>query len=88
MIRNPEPFARFLAEVRRFVREECIPLEAVVDRTDVIPETLVQRMRDIGLFGHSIPEVYGGAGLTSEELSLVNIEVSQCATTSSISWSA
>ena len=81
MIRNPESFAKLLAEVRRFVREECIPLEAEVDRTDVIPEALVQRMRDIGLFGHSIPEAYGGAGLTSEELSLVNIEVSQCATT-------
>ena len=81
MIRNPESFAQLLAQVRRFVREECIPLEAEVDRTDVIPEPLVQRMRDIGLFGHSIPEDYGGAGLTSEELSLVNIEVSQCATT-------
>src|SRR5690606_12017416 len=34
----------------------------------------------IGLFGDSIPEAYGGAGLTSEGLSLVNIEVSQCAT--------
>jgi acyl-CoA dehydrogenase len=34
----------------------------------------------MGLFGHSIPQEYGGAGLTSEELSLVNIEVSQVAT--------
>jgi acyl-CoA dehydrogenase len=81
MIRNPETFAKLLADVRRFVREECIPLEAEVDRTDVIPEALVERMRRIGLFGHSIPEAYGGAGLTSEELSLVNMEVSQCATT-------
>ena len=81
MIRNPETFAKLLAQVRRFVREECMPLEAEVDRTDVIPDTLVDRMREIGLFGHSIPEAYGGAGLTSEELSLVNIEVSQCATT-------
>ncbi|RYE58012.1 MAG: acyl-CoA dehydrogenase, partial [Hyphomicrobiales bacterium] len=37
--------------------------------------------RELGLFGHSIPQEYGGAGLTSEELSLVNIEVSQAATT-------
>jgi len=81
MIRNPEEFAKLLAEVRQFVREECIPLEAEVDRTDVIPEPLVDRMRALGLFGHSIPQAYGGAGLTSEELSLVNIEVSQCATT-------
>lgn len=81
MIRNPESFSKLLADVRHFVREECIPIEAEVDRTDVIPEHVVDRMRSLGLFGHSIPEAYGGAGLTSEELSLVNIEVSQCATT-------
>jgi alkylation response protein AidB-like acyl-CoA dehydrogenase len=77
MIRDPENFSRLLAEVRQFVRTECLPREEQVDRTDLIPEALVQRMREVGLFGHSIPEAYGGAGLTSEELSLVNIEVSQ-----------
>lgn len=80
MIRDPDAFSTLLAEVRRFVRDECIPAEADVDREDRIPEPLVERMRALGLFGHSIPEAYGGAGLTSEELSLVNIEVSQCAT--------
>jgi len=80
MIRDPEGFATLLAEVRRFVRDECMPAEEDVDRKDAIPEPLVERMRTLGLFGHSIPEAYGGAGLTSEELSLVNIEVSQCAT--------
>jgi acyl-CoA dehydrogenase len=80
MIRNPAQFATLLAEVRQFVRMECMPLEQEVDRTDVISESLVQRMRELGLFGHSIPEVYGGSGLTSEELSMVNIEVSQVAT--------
>jgi acyl-CoA dehydrogenase len=34
-------------------------------------------MREIGLFGHSIPEAHAGAGLSTEELSLVNVEVSQ-----------
>ena len=80
MIRDPEGFSKLLAEVRRFVRDECMPAEEAVDRDDHIPEPLVERMRSLGLFGHSIPEAYGGAGLTSEELSLVNIEVSQCAT--------
>lgn len=80
MIRDPEGFSTLLAEVRRFVRDECMPAEEAVDRDDRIPEPLVERMRALGLFGHSIPEAYGGAGLTSEELSLVNIEVSQCAT--------
>ena len=81
MIRDPEKFAAMLAEVRQFVRSECMPLEEEVDEKDLIPESVVERMREIGLFGHSIPEEYGGAGLTSEELSMVNIEVSQVATT-------
>lgn len=79
MIRDPQAFQALLADVRRFVRDECRPIEDEVDRDDEIPEPLVQRMREIGLFGHSIPEAYGGAGLSTEELSLVNIEVSQVA---------
>lgn len=81
MIRNPEKFKQLLAEVRHVVRTEFMPLEASIDQDDQIPEPVVQRMRELGLFGHSIPEAYGGAGLTSEELSMVNIEVSQAATT-------
>ena len=46
MIRDPETFGRLLADVRRFVRTECIPLEASVDQSDEIPEALVQRMRE------------------------------------------
>lgn len=81
MIRNPDTFKQLIAEVRHVVRTEFIPLEAEIDQSDQIPEPVVQRMRELGLFGHSIPEAYGGAGLTAEELSLVNIEVSQAATT-------
>ena len=81
MIRDPLAFAQLLAQVRQFVRTECMPLEQQVDREDLIPEPVVDGMRRLGLFGHSIPTAYGGAGLTSEELSLVNIEVSQVGTT-------
>lgn len=80
MIRDPQKFSTLLAEVRRFVRTECLPIEEEVDRDDHIPEPLVTRMRALGLFGHSIPEAFGGAGLSTEELALVNIEVSQVAT--------
>ena len=80
MIRDPQAFDEMLAAVRRFVREQCIPIENQVDRDDAIPEPVVEQMRRIGLFGHSIPEEYGGAGLTTEELARVNIEVSQAAT--------
>lgn len=79
MIRDSKKFATLLAEVRQFVQAECRPLEEEVDRNDEIPASVVRRMRELGLFGHSIPIDYGGAGLTTEELSLVNIEVSQVA---------
>ncbi|WP_202189652.1 acyl-CoA dehydrogenase family protein, partial [Blastomonas sp. CCH1-A6] len=43
------------------------PLEAQVSETDEIPDDLVQDMRDLGLFGLSISEEYGGLGLNMEE---------------------
>jgi acyl-CoA dehydrogenase len=54
MIRNPENFQQFLASIRNFVRAECLPLEEMVDRNDEIPEELVDRIRVMGFFGHSI----------------------------------
>ena len=77
MIRNPKEFEQMLEQVRKFTREQYLPLEAQVDEEDKIPEPIVEQMRELGLFGHSIPEAYGGSGLTTEELALVNIEVSQ-----------
>src|SRR5690606_41536591 len=80
MIRNPTEFEALLAQVRDFLREACLPIEKQVDEGDEIPEPVVQGMRDLGLFGHSIPQEYGGAGLTTEELTRVNIEGSRVAT--------
>lgn len=77
MIRDAARLDALLHEVREFLHAECLPLEALVDKNDQIPESVVQGMRELGLFGHSIPQAYGGAGLTTEELALVNIEVSQ-----------
>jgi len=76
-----DSFALLLEQVRQFITHECIPLEQQIDRDDAIPESLVGRMRALGLFGHSIPQMYGGAGLSTEQLARVNIEVSQAATT-------
>jgi len=79
MIRDPAKFDCLLTQVRQFIHAECIPCEREVDESDEIPERIVDRMRALGLFGHSIPQAYGGAGLTTEELALVNLEVSQAA---------
>jgi acyl-CoA dehydrogenase len=78
MIRDPEPFAIFLEALRRFVRERLAPREAEVARLDDVPADLVGEMAALGLFGYSIPESYGGAGMTTEELILAALELSQC----------
>ena len=64
MIRDPETFEALLESVRRFVRDRLVPAEKEVAETDQIPESIVQEMREMGLFGLTIPESYGGLELT------------------------
>ena len=67
MALDPDIFDALLEGVRRFVTERLRPLEAQVSETDEIPEDLVQEMRELGLFGLSISEEFGGLGLNMEE---------------------
>lgn len=77
MIRDPEAFHELLAGVRRQVRAQMIPREAEVERLDAVPDDLVAELARSGYFGWSIPEAYGGAGMTTEELVLAAMELSQ-----------
>ncbi|GAA7766484.1 MULTISPECIES: acyl-CoA dehydrogenase family protein [Cupriavidus] len=78
MIRDPEAFDAFLQTLRRFVREKLVPREAEVAERDEVAQDLVDAMAAQGMFGYSIPEQYGGAGMTTEELVLAAMELSQC----------
>jgi len=71
MASDSETLQLFLTTIRRFVRERLIPLEQQVDETDHIPEELISEMKEMGLFGLSIPEEFGGIGLTLSEEVLV-----------------
>jgi acyl-CoA dehydrogenase len=73
MIRDPESFNILLGAIERFVSERLIPREAEVAEADVIPDDILQDMRGMGLFGLTIPEEYGGLGLTMEEEVLVSM---------------
>jgi len=64
---DPDTLQQFLDTLDRFVRERLIPNEAKVADDDAIPPSLIQEIRDMGLFGMSIPEEYGGLGLTMSE---------------------
>ncbi|HEV2651288.1 MAG TPA: acyl-CoA dehydrogenase family protein [Rhizomicrobium sp.] len=66
---------QLLDTVRRFVRETCVPIEAKVAEEDRVPDSVIAQMRELGLFGLSIPVEYGGLGLTMEEEVLVAMEL-------------
>jgi len=80
MIRDQEGLQALLESVRAWVRNVAIPAEDTVEARDEVPDELVEDMRRRGYFGWSIPEQYGGAGLTCEELVLAAMELSQAAT--------
>ncbi|MFJ7940508.1 acyl-CoA dehydrogenase family protein [Peribacillus sp. NPDC096622] len=51
--------------IRNFVEREVEPFAIQIEEEDAIPEHLVEKAKDLGLFGISIPEQYGGIGLNS-----------------------
>lgn len=67
MIRDQESHKALLEALGRYVNERLRPLEDQVAEEDNIPDEVVQEMREMGLFGLTIPEEYGGLGLTMEE---------------------
>ncbi len=75
MIRDPETFNILLDTLRRFVRERLIPAEQQLVDNDEIPPAIIAEMREMGLFGLTIPVEYGGLGLTTEEEALTSMEM-------------
>ena len=60
MIRDQEMLDSLLATLDRFVTEDLIPRERELVETGVMPADIAQAMRDMGLFGLTLPEEYGG----------------------------
>jgi acyl-CoA dehydrogenase len=73
-----ETLDQLLAGIRRFVNERLIPLEAKVSEDDAVPADALAEMRALGLFGLSIPEEYGGLGLSMEAECRVMFEFCRC----------
>lgn len=72
---DPEIRDALIDQVRRFVRERCVPAEAQVAEDDLVPSDLVQEMKELGLFGLAVPDEYGGLGLDMETECLVGFEL-------------
>lgn len=67
MIRDPQTLHILVDAIAQFVNEALIPRENEVAETDEIPADIVSQFQEMGLFGLTIPEAYGGLGLTMEE---------------------
>lgn len=52
-----------IATVRRFVEREVMPVASQLEHRNEYPHAMVERMRELGLFGATIPAEYGGLGL-------------------------
>ncbi len=60
-----------LATVRRFVEREVLPVASDLEHRDEYPHALVDRMRELGLFGATIPQEHGGLGLDTTTYAMV-----------------
>jgi (2S)-methylsuccinyl-CoA dehydrogenase len=75
---DDETLSVIQSEFRRFVESEVLPIAQDVHRKDVlIPLELIQKMAELGVFGLTIPEEYGGQGLGKIAMCLVTEELSR-----------
>jgi butyryl-CoA dehydrogenase len=69
--------AEVVAAVREFVDRDVVPVASDLEHRDEYPEALVETMRQLGLFGVTIPEEYGGLGLGLDTYALIVMELSR-----------
>ncbi|OHB56310.1 MAG: acyl-CoA dehydrogenase [Planctomycetes bacterium GWF2_50_10] len=77
MIKDESTIKLMIDTVSSYVKDRLIPIEEECAENDSIPHEIIDEIRDLGLFGLSIPEEYGGLGLTLEEEMLVVFELCQ-----------
>ncbi|HJP28524.1 MAG TPA: acyl-CoA dehydrogenase family protein, partial [Dehalococcoidia bacterium] len=68
---------QLLSAVRDFVRREAAPQAAEHDENDSYPAKLVDQMAEMGLFGMTVPEEYGGLGVDVLTFAMVFEEISK-----------
>jgi acyl-CoA dehydrogenase len=79
MALDAESFGILLATVQRFVRERLVPAENHLEEHDDVPPVLVEAMKELGLFGLTVPEEFGGIGLSVGQEVQVNFELGRTA---------
>ena len=66
-----------VAAVREFVDRDVVPFASELEHADEYPESMVETMREMGLFGTTIPVEYGGLGLGLDTYALIVMELSR-----------
>ena len=76
--RTPEEAQRQIVNaVREFVQRDVLPVAQEYEREDIYPLELVERMKEMGLFGITIPEEHGGMGLDYLTFAMIFEELSK-----------
>jgi len=64
---DEDVFAQLVTAVDRFVKKRLIPAERQVEEENDIPEEIVAEMKEMGLFGLSTPQEFGGIGVSASQ---------------------
>ena len=73
----PEEYRTLRDNIRRFVDKELIPINDQVNEKKEIPEKIIQQMKEMGLFGITTPEKYGGMGMSTVECMIIQEELAR-----------
>ena len=76
--RTPEEArTQIVSMVREFVRREVEPIASYHDHEDIVPLDVIEKMKEMGLFGITIPEEHGGMGLDYTTFAMIFEELSR-----------
>lgn len=80
-----EPLTLARDSFRRFGAERIAPLAAAIHRDDLtVPETILQPLREMGVFGLSVPERYGGSAPGGPDDALMMVAVTEALSEASL----
>lgn len=71
----PEAFRKTQREIREFVQSELVPYSQQVEDAQTIPPHIIEKLKNMGLFGATIPKDYGGLGMGKLEFCLIEEEL-------------
>lgn len=75
---NPDKVQQRIVEsIREFVNRKVLPVVDDLEHRNEYPHEIIEGMADLGLFGCSVPEEYGGLGLSFTTFALIVEELSR-----------